>query len=329
MRRSRGCCEKFHGAVIDHNGGENTRVFRETAALGSELKKLGDSFLDSRLVSEAAVLFDWDNWWAASLSAGPTVDMNYPEEVSRFYEALARQNISTDIIGMDTPLDSYKLLFAPILYMIKPGFAERIKEFVRQGGVFVTTYFSGMTDENDLVTVAGYPGELRPLCGLWVEETDALPNGQFNRLLCPDSDPLAGTWKADLLCDIIHAEGAEVIARYTDDFYAGTPAILRNKYGKGQAWYIGSRPEAAWVNKFVSLICGECGVQPVFPLHEGIEATRRVKGENEFIFVLNHNDTETEVTIPAACRDLLTDRDFTAGAHYALPAAGVLILVKK
>jgi beta-galactosidase len=327
MRRSRGCCEKFHGAVIDHYACENTRVFKETAEMGAELKKLGDSFLGSRLASEAAVLFDWDNWWASTFSAGPTRDMNYIEEVFRFYDALARQNISSDIIGLETPLDSYKVLFAPILYMIKPGIAEKLTVFVNNGGTLVTTYFSGMADEHDLVTTKGYPGELRSLCGLWVEETDALPADQFNRLIIKDG-PLAGTWKADLLCDIIHPEGAQTIACYADDFYAGTPAVCRNSHGKGCVWYFGSRPEAALADLFTAEICGECGIKPVFPRQEGIEATLRIKEEKKFIFVLNHNNTETEIVIPFACKDLLTDKTFSADSRYVLPAAGVLILCK-
>jgi len=240
------------------------------------------------------------------------------------------QNISVDIIGVDTPLDNYKILFAPILYMVKPGFADKLKAFVERGGTLVTTYFSGMADENDLVTTAGYPGELRTLCGLWVEETDALQTDQSNKLVCSgahfSNGSLEGTWKSDLLCDIIHTEGAETIASYAEDFYAGTPAVCRNNYGKGNVWYLGSRPEAKFLYRFVALICGELGITPVFPPQEWIEATRRIKGEREFIFVLNHNKGAAEITIPFACRDLLTDKNFTAGEKYSLPVAGVLVL---
>ncbi|MCL2805397.1 MAG: beta-galactosidase [Treponema sp.] len=323
MRRSRGCCEKFHGAVIDHCGHENTRVFREIAALGEELKKLEDAFTGSRLKSDAAVLFDWDNWWASALSAGPTIDMNYPEEVFRFYDALARKNISADIIGIGTSLDTYKLLFAPILYMIKPGYAQKLSAFVQNGGILVTTYFSGMADENDLVTISGYPGELRSLCGLWVEETDALPPEQTNKLICKEG-ALAGTWKSDMLYDIIHPEGAQTIACYGEDFYAGTPAVCRNYYGKGQVWYLGSRPDTQFLDRLVSLVCDDCNIEPVFPAQEGIEATRR----GDIVFVLNHNKEETEIVIPFACCDLLRDTQFAAGQKYLLSAAGVLVLRK-
>jgi beta-galactosidase len=161
-----------------------------------------------------------------------------------------------------------------------------------------------------------------------VEETDALPRGGTNGLVIKDG-PLAGTWKADLLCDIIRPEGAETIAVYESDFYAGTPSLCRNSFGKGRVWYFGARPQAAFVTRFTSLICGECGVEPVFPPQDGIEATRRVKKDCEFIFVLNHNSTDTEVVIPFACRDLLTDRDFSPSSRHALPAAGVMILEKR
>jgi len=327
MRRSRGCCEKFHGAVIDHCGHENTRVFREVAELGEELNKLGNAFVGSRIESEAAVLYDWDNWWASSLSAGPTIDMNYPEEVFRFYDSLGRLNVSADVIGVDTPLDSYKALFAPILYMVKPGMAEKLEAFVRGGGVLVTTYFSGMADENDLVTLKGYPGELRSLCGLWVEETDALPPDQTNKLVCKDG-PLTGEWKADMLFDIIHTEGAEVIANYAQDFYAGTPAICRNNFGKGQVWYLGSRAETALIDRLAALVCSECKIESIFPAQEGIEVTRRVKDGKEIFFVLNHNKEETKIVLPFKCRDLLTGKDFAAAETYIFSAAGVLILTK-
>jgi beta-galactosidase len=327
MRRSRGCCEKFHGAVIDHCGHENTRVFREVAALGEELKKLGDSFLGSRLKSEVAVLYDWDNWWATSISAGPTVDMNYPEEIYRYYDALARQNISVDIIGIDTPLDNYKVLFAPVLYMVKPGYAEKLKTFTENGGVLITTYFSGMTDERDLCTLDGYPGELRSLCGVWVEETDALLPGKTNGFVFNDGH-LAGTWKAEMLCDIIHPEGAEVVAVYENDFYAGTPALCRNRFGKGQVWYFGARPETELLGRFTAMICSELKIEPVFPQQSGVEATCRIKGEREYTFVLNHNSEEIDIIFPFACRDLLTGRAFSASESYTFLKAGVMILEK-
>ena len=101
MRRSIGACEKYHGAVIDHVGTENTRVFREISQLGKELQQLGDKTLGARSRANAAILVDWDNWWAIEYSAGPSRDLKYLDEVFLYYRALEEQNYAVDIIGVE------------------------------------------------------------------------------------------------------------------------------------------------------------------------------------------------------------------------------------
>lgn len=101
MRRSIGACEKYHGAVIDHVGTENTRVFREISQLGKKLQQLGDKTLGARSQAKAAILVDWDNWWAIEYSAGPSRDLKYLDEVFLYYRALEEQNYAVDIIGVE------------------------------------------------------------------------------------------------------------------------------------------------------------------------------------------------------------------------------------
>ena len=108
MRRSIGACEKYHGAVIDHVGTENTRVFREISQLGKELQQLGDKTLGARSRAKAAILVDWDNWWAIEYSAGPSRDLKYLDEVFLYYRALEEQNYAVDIIGVEDDLEQYE-----------------------------------------------------------------------------------------------------------------------------------------------------------------------------------------------------------------------------
>lgn len=235
LRRSIGACEKYHGAVIEHVGHENTRVFRECAELGSELFKLGDSLLDSRVQAKVAILFDWDNWWAVELSSGPTIALKYVEELHKYYDALYQANIAVDVIGVDADLSGYDLVIAPVMYMVKPGIAKKLEEYVQAGGAFVTTYFSGIVNENDIVTLGGYPGELRKLLGIWSEEIDALLPSQSNRMIVTDSsEGLKDSYGCGMLCDLVHSEGAAVVAEYGEDFYKGMPALTVNKFGAGK-----------------------------------------------------------------------------------------------
>ncbi|MDE6318355.1 MAG: beta-galactosidase, partial [Lachnospiraceae bacterium] len=127
MKRSIGACEKYHGAVIDHAGHENTRVFREVTQLGAELEKLGDETLGARSESRAAILFDWDNWWAVSYSAGPSIYLDYCREVEHYYKAFFDRNIPVDMIGVENDLSPYALVVAPVLYMVKTGYDEKLR----------------------------------------------------------------------------------------------------------------------------------------------------------------------------------------------------------
>lgn len=236
LRRSIGACEKYHGAVIEHVGHEHTRVFRECAELGRELTQLSDKLLDSRIDAKAAIIFDWENRWAVELSSGPSVSLKYVDEVHKYYDALFNLNIQTDMISVEESLEQYDLVIAPVIYMIKPGFAEKVEAFVQRGGTFMTTFFSGIVNENDLVTTGGYPGKLRKVLGIWAEEIDALLPGQQNQIVMKREDgALSGTYAFSLLCDLFHAEGAEIIAEYGSDFYKGMPAVTVNKFGNGQA----------------------------------------------------------------------------------------------
>lgn len=308
LRRSRGACEKFHGAVIEHCGHENTRVFRECAQLGAELGRLGDRLLDSRIRARAAIMFDWDNWWAIEMSSGPSVLLRYEGQIEKYYRAFHDMNIPVDIIRPDADLSKYDLVVAPVLYMVKPGVASNIESFVNRGGIFVTTFFSGIVDKNDLVVLGGYPGELRSIMGVWAEEIDALPPDMSNTIDL--IKPFAGgrkSYSCGMLCDLLNLEGAETLAVYGKDFYAGKPALTVNGYGKGKTYYIASDPEQDFVNDFIEDLCDTLGLRAPFNAPAGVELTQRFKADKVFTFVLNHNDYEVSMDIGAKVRpDLIS-----------------------
>lgn len=320
MRRSIGACEKYHGAVIDHVGNENTRVFREIAALGEELEKIGDATLGGRTKSQIALLFDWDNWWALEYSAGPSCELRYLTEFGRYYESLRKANYDVDIIGVEDTLDSYKIVIAPVLYMVKGDYDEKIRSYTKAGGIFVTTFFSGIVQENDLVTLGGYPGKLRDILGIWVEEIDALANGQENGFVYEGTH-----YPAKLLCDIIHTEGAEALCGYESDFYAGFPVITKHAYGQGIAYYVATASDDAFYKKFLGDICTEAGVEPLLETPELVEVTSRENEKGRYLFLLNHDEKQTKIVLSKKYRDLLTEKIYDK-TPLLLEKKGVAIL---
>lgn len=324
MRRSMGACEKYHSGVIEHVGTEETRVFREITALGEELTKIKDATLGARAKSDVAIVFDWDNWWAAEYSAGPSKLINYHREVSQYYKAFFRKNISVDFVSVEDDLSSYKLVVAPMLYMCKEGFDEKVRQYVQQGGHFLTTYFSGYVEDHDLVMLGGYPGKLKDILGIWVEESDALPPEENNSFVYGGK-----TYPAGVLCDLMHLRGAKAVSSYESDFYAGMPVLTVNEFGNGKAYYVGTRSDEAFYDKYLGDICRELDIHAVAEVPEGIEATARYNENGEFLFLLNHSVEEKEIVLTKAGTDLITGSSYGENETVTLRKYDVAIIQRK
>lgn len=321
MRRSIGACEKYHSAVIDHVGNENTRVFREITELGCELTHLKDETLGTKIDSKVAIVFDWENWWAAELSAGPTRLINYAAEVSTYYKALFDRNISVDFVRTDSDISKYSLVIAPMLYMNKEGYDEKIRQYVSDGGTYITTYFSGYVDENDRVILGGYPGKQKDILGVWVEESDALPPSEENSFFYKGKEYPAG-----VLCDIMHLQGAKEVSHYEREFYAGTPVLTVNEFGKGKVYYVGAHSNDEFYAEYLKDICDELKIESTLEAPKGVEVTLRYNNEYKYMFILNHSEEEKEVVIKEKGINLLKDEQVNVGDKLILKKKDVAII---
>lgn len=302
LRRSVGGCEKFHGAVIAHAGTKNTRVFREVKQLGEELERL-DLLLGAENKAEVGILFDWENYWALEYTSGPNADITYVDTIHQYYEFFYRKNIAVDMVPADVDFEKYRLIVAPVLYMVKRGMREALERFVKGGGVLVTTYMSGIVDESDNVHLGGYPGPLRKLAGVWVEEIDALAPEQKNKAVFADGDEA----ECGLVCDLMHLEGAKSLAEYGTDFYAGMPAVTKNTFGRGEVFYIGTRLSQKGLDKVLGEVFMRAKVVPVIAQETELEIVCREKLGEKFYFILNFKDAEIPVPACFAGKtDLLT-----------------------
>ncbi len=290
--------------------------------LGAELERLGDTTLGAVTPARVAILFDWNNWWAIDDAIGPIRDKEYVATVRKHYNALWRRNVPVDVVFSDSDLSRYDVVLAPMLHMVKPGLPERIEALVERGGTFVTTYFSGVVDENDLA-FEGYPGPLHQVLGIRVEEIDALYEDQVNHIVMTDG---SGSYTCGRLCDIVHSEGAEVLATYGDDFYAGMPVVTENSLGPGKAYYIASDPEERFLDDFYGRILAAHQIEPLLETAAGVEVTLREKQARRLLFVLNHNASTETVTLPAGqrYRELLSNSE--VAGRLVLPAYDVRIL---
>lgn len=313
MRQSVAGQEKFHGAVISHAGHDQTRVFRETASMGAEFEKIGDAFQGGRTKAEVGMLFDWNNWWALELSSGPSKDMDYLKTCAKYYRPFHERNIPVDILSTEAELEGYKIILIPMLYMMKEGVAEKLTRFTRNGGILIATVMSGLVDENDRCVFGEYPGKLRDVLGIWVEETDALRPEESNRIVVTEGTGFAkAEYDCGFLCDIIHLRGAKSLGSYGADFYQGSPCVTKHEYGQGTAYYIGTEPCHEFLQELTGQALEEAGVHALYAAGEPVEITRRDSEKGQTVFVINHGREASWVDFgEEMLKDYITGRVLT------------------
>ena len=295
-RKGQGGSEKFHGAVVDHVGHEHTRVFREVAALGAELESLA-AVAGTTSRATVALIYDWENRWAIDAAAGPrNLDKDYEATVLNHYRPYWRAGVTADVIAMDCDFTGYRLLVAPMLYMVRPGVAERISEFVRNGGTYVATYLTGYVDQSDLCFRGGFPGPLRPVLGLWNEECDIL-HAHHTQTVLPVAGNglgLSGSYAARHYCEVIHLEGGQSLANYGSDYYARQPAVTVNRHGAGHAYYIAARTDDRFLQDFHGALIRQLQLPRSWAgeLPAGVCAQRR----GDRVFLMNFSDKPQLIT---------------------------------
>jgi len=304
-RKSRGSMEKFHGAVVDHEGSEHTREFKEVAEVGAALAKL-DDVVGTTVQPEVAVIHDWENEWAIREGARIYLGENtkYRQECCAHYRPFWQMGVPVDVIDQNADLAKYKLVVLPLVYMLRPGFADRLKKFVEQGGTAVMTYWSAVVNESDLCYLGGVPGDgLRKVFGVWEEESQSYyPHEKVG------IEMGGKKYEAVDTCSVIHAEGAKVLATFTDQYFAGSPALTVNSFGKGQAYYIAARTTGNFLGDLYRQLVAELHIERVIKtdLPAGVTAQLRTDGQTRYVFLLNFNRGPATVKLDARYTDLLT-----------------------
>nr|WP_300837997.1 beta-galactosidase [uncultured Acetatifactor sp.] len=336
-RKGRGSYEQFHGAVVDHLGTDDTRVFKEVAEVGELLKKIAP-VAGTLVRTKAAMLFDWDNRWAIEdMKALGRETKKYEETCIGIWKEFFRLGVDMDIVGSDEDLDRYDLVVAPMLYMLQPHTASNLRTFVERGGQLLATYLTGYVDSDQLCYLGGFPGDgLKDLFGIVSEEIDSLYPTDRNAIVLTDESlqkkavsgesagekESCGDWEVMEYAEVLRVQDAQVLGTYGEDFYQGSAAITCKNHGKGNAWYVAARTDAPAMGPLFERMLADAGI-PVRRLPAGVECHVRKGQEGRYEFYLNWtNDTAAISGVKG--RDMVADREIEDVLE--LPAYGVAVV---
>lgn len=296
-RKGRGGSEKFHGAVIDHNGKASGRVFDDVKQVGIALEKL-DEICGTKTNARVAIIFDHKNSWAISNASGfINADKKYVKTCLQHYKSFWKRGVDVDVISTGEDLTGYDLVVMPMLYSLTQEQIDRIESYVAGGGTAVATYATGYVDDTDLCYLGGFPGnQLKDVFGLTADEIDSLYEADKNAVLWDGN-----SYDVVDYCELITPTTAEVLGTYEKDFYAGVPAVLKNSYQKGTAYYIGCRDTGALTDKLYEQLLRDLKIK-TYDLPEGVTISSR----EQYLFVQNFNDYEVSVELAGMFKNMET-----------------------
>ena len=311
--------EKFHSGMLPHTGTES-RVWREVVRLGTDLGRLAP-VAGSPVRGSAALLLDWESWWALELDSHPS-RLRLIELLREFYRPLFEAGVNADFVHPEGDLSGYRLLLVPALYLVSDAGAENVRRYAAAGGTVAISFFSGIVDPQDRIRLGGYPAPWCDLLGLRVEEFGPLPEGTRIGLDGPGAAGTAGA-VGRLWQDRIELRGADPLLRYTEGHLAGQAAVTSHSYGHGEAVYLGTLPDRATLRGVVERACERAGVEFRTDLPPGVEAVRR----GDHLFLISHLDRPVELDLGGKSLDLLTSA--IVGPAVVLGPRGVLVLTTR
>lgn len=311
--------EEIHGTLVGPDG-EAMPLLSEVAQTAQEFADVQAAFRDTRVVSDVALLQDYESRWAINWQKH-TEKYDQFAILKSYYHALRKISQSIDIVSPDVSLDQYKLVVAPDLCLIPKDRAEHLAAYVKNGGHLVLGPRSGLKDAFNALLPVRQPGFLVAPLGARVEQFYALEQA------IPATGTL-GSGEVSAWAEFLKTTSpdAEVLLRYgrSNGWLDGQPAVVTRRFGRGRITYIGGVLSDSLAASAAQWMAESSGVVPAFgPVPDGIEVSRRI-GSHGLVFVLiNFSSAKQNVRLPRPMHSLLQKRDLTS---VELPQFAVAIL---
>ena len=305
--------EQYWHGLIGHDS-KPLRRYHEAAQVASEYHKLAPELAGTTIKTPVALLYDYESIWAFKIQPaygnslwdyGFAGGNNYQNAVRRYHRALLRAGINVDMIQPGADFSQYKVIFAPHLYILPDTLAQRLSNFVANGGILVCDGRTAVKDETSLMHPRTLPGLLGDALGISIEEYEALTADMQYPIR--GQEGFCGSYTAIQYADWVKPTTAQTLVHFEPWHMQGFAALTRNPFGKGCGYYAGINvKEEAFYDALVTDVLATANIAPVVNPPEGVEVSIREGAGKQLLFVINHTEQRQTVPVPAGKTELIS-----------------------
>jgi len=305
--------EQYLEGMLDWDGTPN-RKYDEYKKIATEFKKI-EKFFPYKSSPEVGLAFSFPSQIASS---------SFPEAQDQQLQACWNlfyfRNMDSRVVEISKSSLNYKLLFVPGVTVMDETTANKIRDFVKNGGTVIMTSNSAVVDETGKVFASTHPGRLNDVFGIRVagyEETETMnelsrASQKGKKIELNYNGKNIGTESTRF--DVIESKGAEILGNITslDKDY---PVITANQYGKGRAIYVGLPANGGVLGPLLDELIDKLGIKKGPQVPDGVMA-RQIDAKH--VLYLNTGRNAVEIKLKGAFKGILTGKKFVDS--FSLPS---------
>ncbi|MFZ5941037.1 MAG: beta-galactosidase [Bacteroidota bacterium] len=304
--------EQYLIGMLDWDGIPN-RKYDEYKQIAEEFRKI-EEFFPYKLKAEIGLAYSFP-----SQIASRCFPVRHDNQVQACWDLCYWRNIDSRMLDIRYSDLDYKLIMIPGHAVMDELRAEKIRNYVKNGGTVVMTSNSAITDTTGQVFSTRRPGLLSDVFGIRLgayEETEAMNELSAkaftgNKLEISYDGKAVNTESARF--DLVYPEGAEVLG-YISGLDKNYPIITSNHYGKGRAIYVGLPADGNTLGSLFDDLINELGIKKGPDVPSGIMA--RQIDEKHFLY-LNVSGESKEIALKGKAKSILSGKSYNGSFSLA------------
>lgn len=275
--------ESYWKGVLSHNLKENA-TYREVCRIGADFAEYGTHLVNLKKHCPVGILLDNTSldalrWF--SIPNGPS----YNDIFRWVFDALYEMNVECDILSPENIdlFSQYKLLITPALYSVSDALTDALKDYVKAGGVLLSTFKTAVADRTLKIYHDDLPHRLTEVFGMTYDQfTDGVNVGLKKE---PESPCCVHNWMELLL-----PGQAEALDFYDHPHWGDCAAITGNRFGQGYAAYLGCYADAEVLKKLLSFLCEKADISRESAVYPIVVKRGTNDLQKEIVYCFNYSE---------------------------------------